>query len=180
MRRYLNLLTEGSGLGNPESVLKVGPLTFDQANGIGNVPDNQNVTYLGFACFMQPQMFAKIVTARDFGRSNVKGIQQALSQGEPLASPFLDVEFDKNDPTVVPRIMQHEGRTRCQAVKKLYGDVPILVHCFVRGGLRARHLTLEHIAHFRREVCPQGTQAPLVGPHCAQQVWHLTGWQDIP
>jgi len=31
MRRYLNLLTEDSGSGNPEAVLKVGPLTFDQA-----------------------------------------------------------------------------------------------------------------------------------------------------
>jgi hypothetical protein len=176
--RLAEILTESAISGNPQGIMTIGALHFDQKDGIGAVPDNRNVGYLGFACFMKPSMFARVADFRDFNMaSNLKGIEAAIQDGKALASPFLDIAFDK-DAAVIPRIMQHEGRTRCQAVRNLYGDVPILVHCFL-SGMRARHISLAHIQHFRQEVYPQRSKTILAGALCAQQVWFLDSWQTI-
>lgn len=176
--RYFEIINEDQiKLGNPQSIMKVGDVTFDQKDGIGQVPNNQNVKYLGFACFMNYSQFARLATPRDFGEeSNLKGLIAALKEGKSFGSPFLICDFSKN-PILVDG---HEGRTRAKAIELLYGkNAKILIHIFLRGGDRARHITLDQIKSFRDKAISEDSITPINGPNFDDKIWFLDGWKTI-
>lgn len=175
------ILTEGlTPAGDPEGQMTLGPLTFDQRNGIGQVPFNENIKYMGFAVLMTPSQFLRLAEARDFGKgSGLVGIKEALSSGKPMGSPFLDLLIDDSDGDTT-LVRQHEGRTRMKAVQEIWGEIPVLVHMFPASGLRARHLSLDIISACRETMIPQAQKVPLVGPHFAPTVWWTGGWKALP
>lgn len=71
----------------------------------------------------------------------------------------------------------HEGRTRMEAIRRLYGDIPVLVHIFPKGGARARHVTDEQIASMRQTMCPEDSRTPMRGPWFGK-VYHLGQVKD--
>lgn len=184
MRDLIDIVLRENALalpsGNPEGQLTLGPLRFDQRDGLGQVPDNQSVDYRGFAVLMTPRQFLRLAERRDFSLgSGLEPIKAALEDGQPMGSPFLDVLFDE-DGQEPAKVRQHEGRTRMRAVQELYGDIPALVHIFPAQGLRARHLNLDLIAACRMAMVPQKQRLPLAGPHFAGTVWWQGGWKALP
>ena len=124
----------------PKSQYKLsGGLTFDVNNGLGAVSDNSNVVYLGFVAWMKPSEFLKLNPARQDTLS--PEAIKAHEAGTPVAPPFLSVKWmDK-----YWQVKGHEGRGRAQLIMKKYGDILIPIHIFPRDGLRARHMTPQHL-----------------------------------
>lgn len=111
---------------------------FDSESGIGAVPDNENVDYLGFTAIMKPSIFLKMALKAARVDSS-QYLQQQILSGKSIAPPFLIIERGKDNNKVVG----HEGRNRCDAILAIQGDVPIPVHMFFTQGIRARHLSEE-------------------------------------
>ena len=182
MKNFINItkiLTESVvPEGSVEGKSVLGPVSYDQERGVGNVPNNQSVNYMGFAVLMTQPQFSRLAASRDFDESSsLAGLMKALDEHKPFGSPFLDVSFS-ND---IPKVMGHEGRTRCKAIQMNFGaKTPILVHVLLRGGDRARHITLEDIAKMRMEAIPEKQSRPIQGPHFSDQVWHLGSWHTLP
>ena len=182
MRKYIEIVRQLNEAfvveGDIEGSMKLGPIAYDQKDGIGAVSDNSNIKYLGFAAFMYPRMFLALAAQRDFSQtSNLKMLESALKQGKPFASPFLAVRINHEGGPA--KIGTHEGRTRCKAIQSLYGEIPVLVHFFFDGGDRARHVTLEEIEAFRQSAIPEKQTSPISGPHFSKQVWFQNGWKMI-
>lgn len=182
MRNFIDItkiLTESTvPEGSVEGKSVFGPVSYDQERGIGNVPDNQNVNYMGFAVLMTEPQFSRLAAFRDFNESSsLDGLMKALDEHKPFGSPFLEVSFMED----TPMVKGHEGRTRCKAIQMNFGaKTPILVHVFPRGGNRARHITLEDIAKMRMQAIPEKQSRPLQGPHFSDHVWHLGAWHKLP
>lgn len=181
MREFINIILRESttSSGDPEGTMQIGPLYFDQVRGMGQVPYNQNVAYMGFAVMMTPSQFLNLATTRDFNEtSNLTVIKSEIKNGAPLGSPFLTITVDEDGEknTVVNG---HEGRTRMQAIYELFGDVPVLVHIFPSHGLRARNLTLGLISSCRAVMVPEKQRTPSRGPHFASTVWWMEQWRVL-
>ena len=163
--------------GRVDGVSTVGPVTFDQINGIGQVPYNQDIVHFGFAVLMKPSQFQSLAAPRDFSESsNIEGLVKALKDGKAFGSPFLKITFDKG----IPEVVAHEGRTRVEAIKKVYGpSASVLVHIIVRS-IRAKNITLEQIAAFRAEAIPEDASKSIKGPFFGDQVWLQGGWKTLP
>jgi len=115
-------------------------VAFDQVSGLGNVPNNQDVGYLGAAVMMRPSVFLSLVDPlHQPRRSSLDHAKACVGGLRPLASPMLNVEIDRNDPAAAPEVVGHEGRHRMLAILETVGDVEVPVHVLPRG-MRARHL----------------------------------------
>lgn len=119
----------------------------DNVDGLGSVPNNDNVDYMGLRVLMKPSVFLKLARPLNEPRS-VDYIQQHLENGGALGAPFLTVDIPEDwlegKFSDYAQVRGHEGRNRMMAVQKVEGDNPVEVHIFPRG-LRARHLTPEII-----------------------------------
>jgi hypothetical protein len=114
---------------------------FDNKDGIGAVPFNQEIDYMGFVTRMTPREFRRIVPAGVSGPKTKEYVKQALQQGKKLGTPFLEVKWD--DKNKVWQTTGHEGRSRVDAIAELFGnDLLIPIHIFP-GGMRARDMTDE-------------------------------------
>lgn len=176
MRQFIdvvNRLCESVYPENIEGQFDLGPVSYDQRSGLGNVPDNANVKYLGFAVLMTPDQFLGLVTKR---ADDIAYVTQQIENDMPIAAPWLSLRFDKNN---LACVTSHEGRGRCMAIRTLYGNIPILVDCFPDGSLRARHLTIEMIAGFRNKAVVEKSRTTKAGPNCSEWVYWLDGWKDI-
>lgn len=164
MRRFITLV-ETMLREDIEGQMVLGPVKYDQAHGIGQVPFNQNVRYMGMAVEMTPNQFLMLALHRDFGRSsNVEGIMKAIEEDKPIGSPFLQVILPGDADNEFAMVKGHEGRTRMEAIRRLYGNIPVLVHIFPVGGSRARHISDEQIASMRQKMCPERMMTPTPGP----------------
>ena len=107
------------------------PLKIDQVNGIGGVPYNQEIHYMGFEREMTPDEFLRLALNMYDKPTSWAQYKEMIDQ-RGLASPFFDVSWV---PEVKAwQITGHEGRHRMTAVKMFWGeDVKIPVHCFVVG-----------------------------------------------
>lgn len=162
--------------GDVQGIMKAGPVNYDQKNGLGSVSDGANIKYLGFACFMYPRMFFNLAAHRDFGESSsLDALIEKISEGTAIGSPFLSVNLYDD----VPKVINHEGRTRMKAIETLYPNVPVLVHVFPTGGERARHLSLEVLEKFRMEAIPEKQKISIRGPNMSRNVWWLDGWKTL-
>lgn len=144
---------------------------YDQENGLGAVPSNQNVDYEGFVVLMKPLRFIDMVRS---GASVKPFMVEWIKEEKPIGSPFLIINTEDR------YIRGHEGRHRCLAVNDVLGNVPMLVHCFVAGG-RARHVTIDEIKEMA--VGGLGTEyshsLKMPGTNFIDKVWHMGKWHTL-
>lgn len=113
---------------------------FDAKDGIGQVPDNQEVDYKGFKLFVTPKFFRNLVPSGVSGQQTKKYIIDQLKLGSKIGQPFLIVDWDaKNSRWIV---IDHEGRSRTDAFQEVYPNKNIELHVFPRG-MRAKDITPE-------------------------------------
>src|ERR1035437_7547986 len=82
---------------------------YDQKDGLGSVPDNQNVDYKGFKAWMVPDMFLKLARRIyiDPQDTSYLFLKNAIKRGKPIGSPFLNVNWDESNSQ--RRYPLHEG-----------------------------------------------------------------------
>ena len=127
----------------------------DNKAGLGNVPNNMDIDYLGLRVKMIPSIFLKL--AAPLGTPiSVDYIETHLENGGKLGAPFLTIKFpaewEDNDFSEFAKITGHEGRNRMIAVKNVYGDNPIETHLFFSHGVRNRHLTPNIINQLNKKL----------------------------
>ena len=139
----------------------------DNVEGLGSVPYNQNVDYMGLRVMMKPSTFLKLALPLKEPRS-VDHIVNHLQQGGALGAPFLDIDipsdWEQDDFTRPAKITGHEGRNRMIAVQKLEGDDPVEVHLLLKNGWRARHLTPNIIKELQDGMMNQSRENYVSGP----------------
>ncbi len=119
------------------------PVKIDNKEGLGSVPYNTNVNYMGFTVHMKPKDFLQLNPHRDRPAQHVVDHMKA---GGAVGTPFLMAQW--SDEGKHWQVYQHEGRGRMQAAHELFPDEEVPVQVFPRGDgqeLRARHLTPEHL-----------------------------------
>jgi len=141
---------------------------IDNVKGLGEVPDNQNVDYLGLRVLMRPSVFLRLVHSlpREQAQS-ADYIQKHLEQGGSIASPWLVIsvppEWETGDLEMPAKVVGHEGRNRMYAVMETEGDAPVETHLFFSGGVRHRHITPQWIKRLNNSLIPQGKSLPMGG-----------------
>lgn len=142
---------------------------IDNVKGLGEVPDNQNVDYLGLRVQMRPSVFLRL--AHSLPREQAQSadyIQKHLEQGGSIASPWLVIsvppEWETGDLEMPARVVGHEGRNRMYAVMETEGDAPVETHLFFSGGVRHRHITPQWIKRLNNSLIPQVKSLPMGGP----------------
>lgn len=147
---------------------------IDNVKGLGEVPDNQNVDYLGLRVRMRPSVFLKLAAAlpREQAES-AEYIKQHLEKGGGIAAPWLVIsvppEWEDNDLKQPARVVGHEGRNRMYAVIETEGDSPVETHLFFSGGVRNRHIKPKWIERLNNSIIPQGKTFPMGGPFFTTQ-----------
>lgn len=139
---------------NIESQFKVGKIAFDNVNGKGATPNNQNVNYMGFAMELKPSQFLDLAIKEEGGsEKRADAFIELFEEGVAIASPFLQVDIDydawEQKKHVFMKVVGHEGRGRMAAISKFEGDVFVPVHVFPRM-LRARHFSEEFFRSLRK------------------------------
>jgi len=127
--------TDGTAPPSPENIegrFVVSGIRFDQQRGIGAVPDQGNVNYMGYTVFMTPQEFLDLNPPRPEGPLHGPTANR-IRAGEPVASPFLQVRY--KDGKVV--ITGHEGRGRALVLREMAPDAKIPVNVFGPRDTRA-------------------------------------------
>ncbi len=129
-------------------------VVIDNVRGMGAVPDNQEVDYLGVRTLMKPSVFLELAERRNFFARSASSIANELRDGEAIGAPFLIVKVDE-DGDQPAEVMNHEGRNRMVAVQEVEGDDPIEVHIFLAQGMRRRHLTDTKLRDMQRIMISQ-------------------------
>lgn len=136
---------------NIDKAYQVGKVKFDCEHGLGAVPNNQDVKYLGFVMMIAPSIFLSLAGQGD-REHTAQALAQEILKGTSLGPPFLDInvnpEFYEGAPLKV-KITGHEGRGRMGAIIQVNGDIPVPVHMILRGGDRARHLSPEFFTQLK-------------------------------
>lgn len=137
---------------NIDKTYRVGKVNFDCQHGLGAVPFNQEVKYMGFVMMITPNTFLSLAAHGDRD-DTAQELTQKILEGTPLGPPFLDIkvnpEFYDGQPLKV-KVTGHEGRGRMGAILKVNGNQPVPVHMFLKGGDRARHLSPEFFTQLRQ------------------------------
>lgn len=143
---------------NFESSYRVGDVYFNNAQGMGAVPDNRNVEYKGFVSFLTPKEFLQLAANHNGQREeSVNDLKKAISEGYPIGAPFIDIILADINEGGYANVVGHEGRARMIALSKLMSEnvmnldpsSKFPVHFFLRDGLRSRHINDEMIASMK-------------------------------
>jgi hypothetical protein len=132
-------------------------VVIDNRNGLGAVPNNSNIDYLGLPVMMKPSTFLKLagggVTVNDDSY-----VKQHIARNLPIGAPFLIIkipnEWLDGDFSKPATVRNHEGRHRMVSINQIYGDIPVEVH-LTFGSLRARDISPEIQAQLNKELIPQ-------------------------
>lgn len=142
----------------------------DNKKGLGAVPNNQEIDYMGITVLMKPSVFLKLAYPLSQPKS-VDYIEKYLRDGGALGTPFLKVEipdeYRDNEFTRSAKVVGHEGRNRMMAIQRVEGDDPVPVQIFTRGDnreFRARHLTPEIIHELDKGVWNETGTKVVPGP----------------
>lgn len=139
---------------------------IDNVNGLGAVPNNQEVDYKGLRVLMHPYMFIKL--AAPLGREPKPELVKLIQQKTPIGAPFLIVEipegWEDGNFEEPAKVKGHEGRNRIHAIKQIHGDDMVEVHIFLTNGMRARHLTPDMISHMRNSMQAEKSTKVFGGP----------------
>lgn len=143
----LKMENNGPNLANTESQSQIGKIRFDQEQGLGSTPNNQNVNYKGFTAMMKPSKFNRLARELHNPREeSVKYIREHIEKGGAIGSPFLYVDRESR------RVTGHEGRHRMRAIQEVQGDIPIPVHIFGANGAQARDFSKEDIQNMKKHM----------------------------
>ena len=136
----------------------VGDITFSAQDGLGSVPNNQEVNYMGFVALCRPSVFLRLALDHaDQRNESAADIKRLSQEGYAIGIPWLVVNTrDLEEEKGPAKITGHEGRARMLAVKALNGDDVIPIHCFFTGGTRAHHMTPELIRDLQKELKVEG------------------------
>lgn len=140
---------------------EVRSVKIDNVKGMGAVPYNQEVDYMGMRVKMKPSTFLDLASEFTPNKEDLKYIKDNIKSGAPVASPFLDIDI-KDDPPY--KVVGHEGRHRMVAIQDVFGDYPVEVHLFFRGGVRNRDLTTEIIQDMNKGMLKQQSKNLIKGP----------------
>ena len=110
-------------------------IKFDQRNGIGAVPWNQDVGYRGFIKYMTPDEFLSLVPQYSDKTWGISDYISAIKKNG-IASPFLQVELEGD----MWKVRGHEGRHRMTALKTINPHIQVPVH-ILPDNMRARNIT---------------------------------------
>lgn len=139
-------------------------VTFDPANGLGQVPLNEQIDSRGFIAWMSCRAFRKLTTTRP--EQDVSFFVDQLKQGRSFGNPYLQVVW--RDDFDFWEVYGHEGRGRCLAIEEYLGTkTKIPVHIFPRRAeddddfpekMMPGEITDEMIEEFKNGVVDQETQ----------------------
>lgn len=135
---------------NYEGKHTVDGINYDSRDGLGAVPDNQNIEYKGFVTYMKAKDFISLNPARTEMRS-VDHIKEVIKRGEPIGPPIMTVELQEGSSGTSWVVIGHEGRGRAIAISQLHPEARIPVQLFPRHPereLRARHLTPDMMLNY--------------------------------
>jgi hypothetical protein len=117
---------------------------FDARNGYGQIPNSADIHYFGFTIYMRPSEF--LALADTHPNKDITFYEMMLAKKEPLGYLVLNVKKDVFRSQDVWHVISHEGRHRCEAIQKLYGDnVQLPIHILPQY-MRNRSLTPELLA----------------------------------
>ena len=135
---------------------------YDNTNGMGAVPHNQEVDYMGVEVQMKPSVFLHLATFVPREElTSVDHIKKPLQEGKKIGTPFLMLM--PTDDEDVWRVQSHEGRNRMYALYEMYGDIPLPVHLFPNNGMRARHITADVLKKWKSKLISE-SGTPIIGP----------------
>lgn len=126
-----------------KEVLNENKIKINNDNGLGSVPNNNEVDYLGLRVIMKPSVFLQLATYPP-DVNDIDYIKNHINNNDPIASPFLIIsipeEWENNEFNAIAEIVGHEGRHRMYVIKKFFNDEAIETHLFFSNGIRNRHL----------------------------------------
>ena len=136
-------------------------LKVDNRQGLGAVPYNQEVDYMGLKVAMRPSMFLQLALPLDSHNpqemEKINYIQQHIDT-PGVGAPFLNIAipeaWENGDFTSLTKVVGHDGRHRMYAILNHQGDDPVEVHLFPRY-MRRRDITDEIIEHLRSGLVSQ-------------------------
>lgn len=148
-------------------------LKIDNVKGLGAVPYNQEVDYMGLRVMMKPSKFLELSLPLQQSTDDKKTIDYLAQQKDDrgFGAPFLEVDMEKE----FPRIVGHDGRHRMEAIRDTEGDHPVEVHIFPRY-MRNRDMTPEVVDKLNDLIISQRGKY-VVGPVFTQSV--NEGWRDV-
>ncbi|MFW6015795.1 MAG: hypothetical protein ACOCRK_05110 [bacterium] len=130
------------------NLLKENKNIIDNKEGLGSVPLNLEIDYMGLRVEMKPSIFLDLAAPLENPQS-ANYIEEFLKDGGKIGAPFLQIkippEWEDGDFSKMAKVQSHEGRNRMIAVKNLYGDIPVETHLLFSYGVRNRDLTPEII-----------------------------------
>jgi hypothetical protein len=139
----------------------ISELRVDNRDGLGAVPYNQEVGYMGLKVAMAPDMFLRLALPLNSHSpeemKTINYIQQNIDD-PGVGAPFLNIEipeaWESGDFKTPARVVGHDGRHRMYAIMNHQGDKPVEVHIFPRY-LRRRNLSDEIIEQLRNGMVGQ-------------------------
>lgn len=114
-------------------------LQFCNHDGLGCVPDVDNIGYMGALILMKPSQFLSLVPSLDGFTKTVNYLK--TGQETLFGTPFLDININEEARTA--QVKGHEGRSRMSFFLESTGDAPMPVALFIRESnftLKARHI----------------------------------------
>lgn len=141
-------------LNNTEKQYKVKDVIFDNVNGLGQVPNNQNVRYAGLTVIMKVDDFLNIAAdAGEQRNETAAGLKELIDQGYGIATPWLVIDIDKikSGKPGYAVCTGHEGRARAVCAKKYFGITEFPVHVFFPG-YRNRDISPEVIEKMQEGI----------------------------
>jgi hypothetical protein len=142
---------------------------INNKDGIGLFDVGKDVDYLGFKKYYTPSQFLQLATGINFDRSQkaptVDYVKADLEKGEAgrgIGSPFLQVNW--NEKAKRWDAVGHEGRHRMEAIRQVYGEVPVEVHIFPQDGKRVGHWSPDARISPEMQGAPVGAQKNAYNP----------------
>lgn len=162
--------------GNVDGQFQVGPIAFDNKNGLGNTPMGANIEYRGCVAFMPASRFLELALISSDADERAESMIALMKEGQAIAAPFLILTFE-GEPKEVPvggfRVQSHEGRGRVVAIQRITGKPNFLipVQLFFEGW-RARHLSREVFDVLDQGIVSERATRRLVQPDVDEYFWN--------
>jgi hypothetical protein len=143
---------------NANTICKVKNVIFDQINGMGATPYNQDVFYFGFVVLMTPHNFLRVAAHGGDDRVMTgKKLIAEINKGRSLGSPFLEIDGRLLSEDGDIAVHGHEGRARCNAMIEMgLADDLIPVH-IITAPVRARNIDETMVRRFANKMVSETT-----------------------
>lgn len=141
---------------------KLHGVNYDQKNGKGVIPHNQEIGHKGFSVLMPPSVYLSLCYPARVGEAETVGLDyltQWIKDGNPIGSPWLKIEIPRDEnhnwTAAGAYVTGHEGRNRAMAIRQLFGDVDMMVHITSSSMDNNRDMSEQLLADLRAGVKSQ-------------------------